>query len=77
MGSLASTSFKYLIQINKNLPAQYQNCFTESDYAQQVIGTIDTALLAKSDNIAQLTLDELLTMSDLPAFAPTQSTKNK
>ena len=48
-GFVTSTIFKYQIQINKNLPSNYANCFNAEDYAQQIVGVIDSALLAKSD----------------------------
>lgn len=51
--------FKYQIQINKNLPSQYTSCFNDADYGQQVINTLDTALLAKDDKTDELTLEDL------------------
>lgn len=48
-GYITSTVFKYQLEINKELPDQYKNCFSAEDYAQQVVGQIDTALLALVD----------------------------
>lgn len=48
-GSITSAVFKYQIEINKNLPPQYASCFTPEDYNQQVVGTVDSALLAQPD----------------------------
>lgn len=40
--------FTYSVQLNRDLPAQYRNCFTEADYAQQIIQSVDTSLLSRA-----------------------------
>lgn len=69
-GIITSTFFKYQIELNKNLPADFANCFTAADYAQQVVGSIDSATLALSDQTDELTLDSLTNLD----LAPTTST---
>ena len=58
-GFITSTVFKYQIQINKNLPANYVSCFNAEDYAQQLVGTVDSALLAKVDQASELSLEDI------------------
>lgn len=48
-GVITNFYFKYQIELNKLLPDEYKNCFTEADYAQQFVGTIDSSTLAKND----------------------------
>lgn len=58
-GTITSTYFRYQIEINKTLPPQLGSCFSAKDYAQQIVGPIDTATLARNDQTDTLSLNDL------------------
>lgn len=68
-GIITSTLFKTQIQLNRNLPAQYKECFAAEDFDQQIVMTVDTALLAKADKNRELTLEDL--EEDIPVSKDT------